>query len=61
MPVEKISIIHNAVDLDEFNDAVDTGYLKKEFAVKPEHKFFGVFGRVIGWKGIKSLSWRRQR
>ncbi|MGI6388554.1 MAG: glycosyltransferase [Desulfomonilia bacterium] len=51
VPVEKISIIHDAIDLDEFNDAVDTGYLEKEFSVKPEHKLFGVFGRVIGWKG----------
>ena len=55
VPGEKISIIHDAIDLDEFNDAVDTGYLEKEFFVKPEHKLFGVFGRVIGWKGIKEF------
>lgn len=55
VPVEKISIIHDAIDIDVFNDGVDTGYLKKEFAVKPEHKLFGVFGRVIGWKGIKEF------
>ncbi|HOS28163.1 MAG TPA: glycosyltransferase [Deltaproteobacteria bacterium] len=55
VPREKISIIHDAIDLDEFNDAVDTGYLEKEYAVKPEHKLFGVFGRVIGWKGIREF------
>lgn len=55
VPEEKISIIYDAIDLNEFDEATDIEYLKKEFAIKREHKLFGVFGRVIGWKGIKEF------
>ena len=55
VPEEKIAIIYDAIDLDEFNEGIDIEYLRKEFAIERYHKLFGIFGRVKGWKGTKEF------
>jgi len=55
IPEEKISIIHDGIDLDDFNDNLSCDYLRTEYALDGEEKTFGIFGRIIEWKGIKEF------
>lgn len=51
VPESRISIIYNAIDLDTFDPDIDCNYLKEEYGLHDE-KLFGIFGRVVKWKGI---------
>ncbi|MBL4903599.1 MAG: glycosyltransferase family 4 protein [Desulfocapsa sp.] len=55
IPEEKIDTIYDAIDLDDFNDQLSCDYLRQEFDVMNEGKLFGIFGRIIEWKGIKEF------
>lgn len=55
VPEEKISIIYDAIDLDDFNDQLSCEYLRHEFDIHNGTKLFGIFGRIIEWKGIKEF------
>ena len=55
VPNEKITVIFDAIDLDEFNKSISFEYLKKEFHISDKNKLFGIFGRIISWKGIKEF------
>ncbi len=55
VPREKITIVYDAIDMDEFNDAVDHQYIREEFGLRDGQKTFGVFGRIMFWKGIKEF------
>lgn len=55
IPREKTSLIHDALDLEEFDTGVPTDYLYREFNVKKSDRLFGIFGRIIEWKGIKEF------
>ncbi len=55
VPEKKIFLIHDAIDLDDFNSTIQCEYLRKEFNLNNEEKLFGVFGRIIEWKGIKEF------
>ncbi len=50
-----ITIISDAIDLNDFNDTHSYEYLRKEFGINDEEKIFGIFGRIINWKGIKEF------
>ena len=50
-----ITLIHNAIDTDEFNIDIDISYLSEEFNIKPGQPRYGIFGRVIPWKGTKEF------
>jgi len=52
VPEEKITVVHDAIDLQDFDDTVSIGHLKQEFNLNGEEQLFGIFGRIIGWKGI---------
>lgn len=52
---EKISVVHDALDLDEFNDAVRCNYLVSEFGLESGKLRYGIFGRVVDWKGIREF------
>jgi glycosyltransferase involved in cell wall biosynthesis len=51
VPNEKISIVHDAVDAQSFAplSRLDTG---AEFGLPPGRPTFGIFGRLVPWKGI---------
>lgn len=55
VPNEKITVVHDALDLDEFNSDVDCDYLLREFGLAPDMPRYGIFGRVVDWKGIKEF------
>lgn len=52
---EKITVVYDAVDLNEFDYGRDVRVLKDEFAVANGQLLFGIFGRIIAWKGIKEF------
>ena len=51
VPKEKISVIYDAIDLNEFKSHYNNSDLKDEFNLAGKEKLFGVFGRIIEWKG----------
>ncbi|WP_394828896.1 glycosyltransferase family 4 protein [Pendulispora albinea] len=48
---EKVSVIHNALDVDEFNTAHVRPSLRAELGVGPEVTIFGSQGRILRRKG----------
>jgi glycosyltransferase involved in cell wall biosynthesis len=55
VPAERISLVHDAIDLGEFNAAVEWEPLLVEFDLLPGQPRFGIFGRVVDWKGIREF------
>jgi glycosyltransferase involved in cell wall biosynthesis len=51
VPAEKISIVHDAVDPRSFARGENTGF-HEEFGLTPGRPSFGIFGRIVPWKGI---------
>jgi len=51
VPDEKIVVVHDAIDLQDFDDTVSIGHLRHEFSLNDEEQLFGIFGRIVGWKG----------
>jgi glycosyltransferase involved in cell wall biosynthesis len=52
---DNIFIIHDAIDIDDFDNKISCEYLRKEFNLENDVKLFGIFGRIIKWKGIKEF------
>lgn len=50
-----ISLVHDGIDFGEFNDDKRIDYLYDEFRIESDNLLFGIFGRVIDWKGIKEF------
>ena len=55
VPENKISIVWDAIDLKEFDNNSSYEYLLEEFNINKGEKTFGIFGRIIEWKGIKEF------
>lgn len=55
VPDEKITVVHDAIDLQEFNANIDCRYLLREFSLEAGQLRFGIFGRVVKWKGIREF------
>ncbi len=55
VPEAKITTIFDAIDLVDFNIAISCDYLKAEFNLTKTKSTFGIFGRIIDWKGIKEF------
>lgn len=55
VPDDRIALVHDAIDLEEFNTDIDNAYLFDEFSVSSGQPHFGIFGRVIEWKGIREF------
>lgn len=55
VPEERISIIHDAIDINDFNDNISTDYLSSELQLSSNKKSFGIFGRIVEWKGIREF------
>ncbi|MES9991088.1 MAG: glycosyltransferase family 4 protein [Candidatus Thiodiazotropha sp.] len=52
---KNITLIHDAIDLGTFNTDVEYDYLFHEFNINKQQPRFGIFGRVIDWKGIREF------
>ena len=55
VPEEKISVVHDAVDLERFTPDIDCSAQSREFGLRPDQPRFGIFGRVVEWKGIREF------
>lgn len=55
VPESKITTIFDAIDLSDFDINISCEYLKKEFDIADDTPSFGIFGRIIEWKGIKEF------
>ena len=55
VPAERISVVHDAIDLGEFSADLDAAPLLAEFGLEPGQPRFGIFGRVVDWKGIREF------
>ncbi len=55
VPEDKITIIYDAIDTDDFNAHITCDYLREEFDLNNDEKLFGIFGRIVAWKGIKEF------
>ena len=55
VPEHKMSIVWDAVDLKEFDSNASYEYLLEEVNIKKGEKTFGIFGRIIEWKGIREF------
>ncbi|HIE14611.1 TPA: glycosyltransferase family 1 protein [Candidatus Bathyarchaeota archaeon] len=51
IPPAKISVIYDALDPGKFNDQVDIAGVRAEFKCRPKELLFGLFGRIVPWKG----------
>ena len=52
VPPERITVIHDALDLSAFTPGEPPASLRAELDIPAGTPVFGVFGRVIPWKGI---------
>lgn len=48
---EKVVVIHNGVDPQEFNPGISGAAIRREFTLPPEAPVAGVVGNLIPWKG----------
>jgi len=55
VPAERITVVHDAIDLDAFQPADNYSHLAKEFDLALGQPTFGIFGRVVEWKGIREF------
>jgi glycosyltransferase involved in cell wall biosynthesis len=55
VPDERITVVHDAIDLADFQPATEVGHLVEEFGLALGQPTFGIFGRVLEWKGIREF------
>lgn len=55
VPDERITVVHDALDLADFQPIADYGHLTDEFSLAPGQPTFGLFGRIVEWKGIREF------
>ncbi len=55
---ERVHTVHDALDLKSFTDPVDPGEqlrLRAGLGIPADSPVFGIFGRIIRWKGIREF------
>jgi glycosyltransferase involved in cell wall biosynthesis len=52
---KRISLVHDALDLSEFEPNQRSCQLLDEFRISSTQPTFGIFGRVVDWKGIREF------
>ncbi len=55
VPAERVSVIWNGVDTQEFSPAVDGAGVRAEWNARAEDLLIGVVGRLTPWKGQRLL------
>jgi len=58
---DRISLIHDAIDLDEFCPRTDGTAIRKEFGISGDDLAVGLFGRIVPWKGTREFVLAFQR
>ncbi len=51
VPPEKISVVHDGVDLDQFQESGSGEDVRKELGIAPNRCVVSIFGRLVPWKG----------
>ena len=51
----RITVIHDAIDLSRFEGGPPRNPLRAELGIPADAPIFGIFGRIIAWKGIKEF------
>lgn len=54
-PPERISLIHDAVDTDEYAEPGDTESLRRAIGISADARVFGFVGRIVEWKGVEEF------
>lgn len=54
-PRDKVSLIHDAVDIERFARPVDRRAMRRDLGIPSEAKAFGFFGRMVEWKGVEEF------
>lgn len=54
-PTDQISVIHHGVDIDRFAPPQDTSGLRDSLGIPSTAPAFGLFGRVVEWKGTREF------
>ncbi|MGB3225548.1 MAG: glycosyltransferase family 4 protein [Desulforhopalus sp.] len=52
VPREKIAVVYDAIDLQDFDDTVSCDHVRRELKLDGVDNVFGIFGRIVPWKGI---------
>jgi glycosyltransferase involved in cell wall biosynthesis len=52
VPSQKIVVVYDAIDLQDFDDTVSCDHLRQELKLDGADNVFGIFGRIVQWKGI---------
>jgi glycosyltransferase involved in cell wall biosynthesis len=55
VPESRITLIYDAIDLSIFSSHVNNDYIYSEFKINKNNPIFGIFGRIVYWKGIKEF------
>lgn len=55
VPDERMTVVHDGLDLADFQPTVSSGHLAEEFGLSSGQPAFGIFGRVVEWKGIREF------
>ena len=55
IPEDRISIVHNAINLAKFRPSGNTHALREEFELTTKTPTFGLFTRIVGWKGVREF------
>lgn len=52
VPSQKIVVVYDAIDLQDFDDTLSCDQLRRELNLDGVDNIFGIFGRIVPWKGI---------
>jgi glycosyltransferase involved in cell wall biosynthesis len=52
---DRITVVYDAIEPSDFQVYTNNDYLVKEFSLCREQPTFGIFGRVVEWKGIREF------
>ena len=55
VPKEEITLVHDGIELNKFDAEIENAYLYEEFSVAQDCPRYGIFGRIVDWKGIKEF------
>lgn len=54
-PEERISVVHDGMDVETLAEPHDTRSVRDELGIPPGAPVFGLFGRIIEWKGVREF------
>jgi glycosyltransferase involved in cell wall biosynthesis len=55
VPADRIAVVHDAIDLAVLRPGRDAGPVRRELGIPEAASVFGIFGRILPWKGIREF------